>query len=65
MTSGIALLVSTFATSSIFTIITTFMIYLIGYMETSAREVWLASAGGQTSWLGTAVAGARMVHGQG
>ncbi len=41
MTSGIALLISTFATSSIFTIVTTFMIYLIGHMETVARQVWL------------------------
>jgi ABC-type Na+ efflux pump permease subunit len=42
MTCGIALLISTFATSSIFTIVTTFMIYLIGHMESTAREVWLA-----------------------
>jgi len=44
MTCGIALLISTFATSSIFTIVTTFMIYLIGHMESTAREVWLAAA---------------------
>jgi ABC-type Na+ efflux pump permease subunit len=42
LTTGIALLVSTFATSSIFTIVTTFMIYLIGHMEGTAREFWLA-----------------------
>jgi hypothetical protein len=41
MTAGIALLISTFATSQIFTFITTCMIYLIGHMETVARQVWL------------------------
>jgi hypothetical protein len=50
MTSGIALLISTFATSSIFTIVTTFMIYLIGHMETVAREVWLARGAETTLW---------------
>ena len=45
MTTGIALLISTFATSSIFTIVTTFMIYLIGHMESTAREFWLARRG--------------------
>ena len=45
MTTGIALLISTFATSSIFTIVTTFMIYLIGHMEGTAREFWLARRG--------------------
>ena len=43
MTCGIGLLISTFATSSIFTIVTTFMIYLIGHLESTAREVWLAA----------------------
>jgi ABC-type Na+ efflux pump permease subunit len=42
MTAGIALLISTFATSPIFTIITTFFIYLIGHIEGTAREFWLA-----------------------
>ncbi len=42
LTIGIALFVSTFATSSIFTIVMTFLIYLIGHMEGAAREVWLA-----------------------
>jgi ABC-type Na+ efflux pump permease subunit len=50
MTTGIALLISTFATSSIFTIITTFMIYLIGHMESTAREFWLASGAGSSIW---------------
>jgi ABC-type Na+ efflux pump permease subunit len=52
LTCGIALLISTFATSSIFTIVTTFMIYLIGHMESTAREVWLASASGHPPLLG-------------
>lgn len=50
MTTGIALLISTFATSSIFTIITTSMIYLIGHMESTAREFWLASGAGSSIW---------------
>jgi ABC-type transport system involved in multi-copper enzyme maturation permease subunit len=56
MTSGLALLISTFATSSIFTIVTTFMVYLIGHMESTAREVWLAAAGGHPSLLGGTLA---------
>jgi ABC-type Na+ efflux pump permease subunit len=50
MTIGIALLISTFATSSIFTIVTTFMIYLIGHMESTAREFWLASGANSSIW---------------
>jgi ABC-type Na+ efflux pump permease subunit len=50
MTTGIALLISTFATSSIFTIITTFMIYLIGHMEGTAREFWLARGAETSIW---------------
>ena len=50
MTAGIALLISTFATSSIFTIVTTFMIYLIGHMESTAREVWLARGADTSIW---------------
>jgi len=42
MTAGIALLISTFATSSIFTIVTTFLIYLIGHLEGTARDFWLS-----------------------
>lgn len=48
MTSAIAMLISTFATSSIFTMVTTFMIFLIGHLETVARAVWL-SHGAETS----------------
>jgi ABC-type Na+ efflux pump permease subunit len=48
MTTSIAMMISTFATSSIFTIITTFFIYLIGHMESTARDFWLAR-GAETS----------------
>lgn len=50
MTAGIGLLISTFATSSIFTIITTFMVCLIGHMEGVAREVWLARGAETSIW---------------
>ncbi len=50
MTISIALLISTFATSSIFTIITTFFIYLIGHMESTAREFWLAHGADASIW---------------
>jgi len=50
MTTAIALLISTFATSSIFTIITTFMIYLIGHLESTAREFWLAGGANASIW---------------
>jgi ABC-type Na+ efflux pump permease subunit len=50
MTTAIALLISSFATSAIFTIVTTFLIYLIGHLESTARVFWLAH-GAQTSFL--------------
>jgi len=50
MTSGIALLISTFSTSTIFTIVTTFMIYLIGHLESTAREVWLGRGAETSIW---------------
>jgi ABC-type Na+ efflux pump permease subunit len=56
MTAGIALLVSTFATSSIFTIVTTFMIYLIGHMEGAARAAWLGH-GAETNLALTSLLG--------
>ena len=55
MTSAIGLLVSTFATSSIFTIVTTFMIYLIGHMEATARAVWLGHGAETSLWLSSLV----------
>jgi len=50
MTTAIALFISTFATSSIFTIVTTFMIYLIGHMEGTARDFWLARGAEASIW---------------
>jgi hypothetical protein len=50
MTAAIALLISTFATSWIFTIITTFLIYLIGHMESTAREFWLSRGADLSLW---------------
>jgi len=50
MTSAIGLLLSTFATSSIFTIVTTFMIYLIGHMESVARAIWLGHGADISIW---------------
>ena len=55
MTTAIALLISTFATSSIFTIVTTFMIYLIGHMESTAREFWLAGGAETSIWQSSLV----------
>jgi hypothetical protein len=40
--STLTLLLSTVATSSIFTILTSVVIYLIGHVQTIAREAWLA-----------------------
>ncbi len=42
MAAAMAMLVSTFSTSFIFTVITTCGIYLIGHMESAARDVWLS-----------------------
>jgi len=49
MAAAMALVISTFSTSFIFTVITTAMLYLIGHMEGTAREVWL-QGGAQTSF---------------
>jgi len=50
MTAAIALLISTFATSWIFTVITTFMIYLIAHAEGLARTFWLSQGAESTIW---------------
>jgi hypothetical protein len=55
MVTGIGLLISTFATSSIFTIVTTFMIYLIGHMEATARAFWLGHGAETNLWLSSLV----------
>lgn len=39
--AAIALLISTFATSSIFTVATSFLLVLIGHLESIARQAWL------------------------
>lgn len=46
--STLTLLLSTLATSSVFTILTSVVIYLIGHVQSIAREAWL-SGGGQIS----------------
>ena len=50
MTSAIAMLISTFSTSFIFTVVTTCGIYLIGHMESTAREFWLSHGAQTTFW---------------
>lgn len=43
--AALTLMVSTFASSWIFTIIVSVVVYLIGHVEATAREYWLASRG--------------------
>jgi len=43
--SSLPLFVSTFATSTIFTIVISFAVYLIGHLQATAREYWLSGAG--------------------
>jgi ABC-type Na+ efflux pump permease subunit len=50
MTAAIALLISTFSTSFIFTVVTTTMLYLIGHMESVARGVWLQRGAETSIW---------------
>jgi hypothetical protein len=50
LTAGIGLLISTIATSSIFTIVTTFLVYLIGHLEGTARDVWLRHGADTNLW---------------
>ncbi|PZR75176.1 MAG: hypothetical protein DLM52_08205, partial [Chthoniobacterales bacterium] len=47
--AALALCVSTFATSSIFTISAMAMIYLVGHLESVAREYWLEQHG--AGWI--------------
>ena len=44
--ASVTLFISTFATSSIFTILISVMVYFIGHIQSTAREYWLASGGG-------------------
>jgi hypothetical protein len=48
-------LISTFATSWIFTVITTLAISLIGHLEGTAREFWLAHGAETTIWQSSIV----------
>lgn len=44
--TALTLFVSTFATSTIFTIVVMVFIYFIGHLEATAREYWLSAHGG-------------------
>ena len=44
--ASVTLFISTFATSSIFTIMISVMVYFIGHIQSTARDYWLASGGG-------------------
>jgi len=46
--AAVTLLISTFASSGIFTIITSVMVYFIGHLQATAREFWLQST--DVSW---------------
>jgi ABC-type transport system involved in multi-copper enzyme maturation permease subunit len=50
MAAAITLLISTFSTSFIFTVITSLMVYLIGNMESTARDVWLGQGAESSFW---------------
>jgi hypothetical protein len=50
MSAAIALVISTFSTSFIFTVITTAMIYLVGHLESTARDVWLQGGAQISFW---------------
>lgn len=42
MAAAMAMLISTFSTSFIFTVVTATLLYIIGHMESTARDVWLS-----------------------
>ncbi len=44
--AGVALLVSTFASSTLFTIVVSLMVFLVGHGQSLAREVWLGGGEG-------------------
>ncbi len=49
--ASLTLFISTFASSSIFTVIVSVVIYFIGHLQATARDYWLASAGiAGTAW---------------
>jgi hypothetical protein len=47
--AAMTLLISTFATSTIFTIVVAVFVYFIGHLQSTAREFWLSEHGG--GWL--------------
>ena len=47
--AALTLLISTFATSTVFTVLVSVLVYLIGHVQGLAREYWLR--GGEASWL--------------
>ncbi|SDT93670.1 ABC-2 family transporter protein [Verrucomicrobium sp. GAS474] len=53
--TGFALLFATVSTSTIFTVSTTLLVYLVGHLEGIAREAWTAGGG---TWLQKAFLGA-------
>jgi ABC-type transport system involved in multi-copper enzyme maturation permease subunit len=50
MAAAIALVISTFSTSFVFTVICTALLYLVGHMESTAREVWLQRGAEASFW---------------
>ena len=48
--AALTLFISTFATSTIFTIVVTAFVYFIGHLQATAREFWLQEQGGG-GWL--------------
>ncbi len=47
--SALTLLISTFATSTVFTVLVSVVIYLIGHVQGIARDYWMR--GGEASWV--------------
>ena len=48
----LTLLISTFATTNIFTVVVTVVVYFIGHLQATAREFWLHEQG--AGWFGRA-----------
>jgi ABC-type Na+ efflux pump permease subunit len=48
--AALALVISTFATSTIFTVVTTILLVIIGHLQGTAREVWL-QGGAEQNWV--------------
>lgn len=48
--AAVALLISTFSTSMLFTVVMTILVYVIGHLQATAREIWLDSST-IVSWL--------------